>query len=332
MSKTPHRPADDEPGVHEVPPTSSGSGIAASGSGLAALAEPVDAMALPSDSPGALVIEAKALPSDSPGSDGVPDPRHEASEPAIVSDAAPRHSARDRTPEGLSLVARGLEVRTPQGRVFGPVDWQVPAGAHGAVLGVQGSGRSAFLLALAGRLRGLTGHLMVGDLDGVTHPRLLRHRTAVARITDLVELEPHLTVADSIDEHALSEGIRQRQGRAVFADLEDATGRRFDRRRRVHDLTALERTLFVALLSCQRPAHHIVLDDVDDALTHAQLDEVYGTLQILGELGHYFVVSALESSAVPPGAAVVHLAPPETTESLQLSFGHLHPRLVAKES
>lgn len=273
-------------------------------------------------------------PPDSTTSTAPDSPRHAASErpTTLITDAAPRHSTRDVTPDGLSLHAEGLALRTPQAPVFGPVDWQIPTHTHGAVLGVQGSGRSAFLLALTGRMRGVTGRLTVGDLDGIARPRHLRHHTAVARITDLVELEPHLTVADSIDEHALADGVRQRHGRVVFAELEEATGRRFDRGRRVNDLTSLERTILVALLSCQRPAHHIVLDDVDDSLTHGQIDEVYGVLATLGDLGHYFIVSALESSAVPPGAAVVHLTPPVTTDSLQLSFGHLHPRLTRKDS
>ncbi len=260
------------------------------------------------------------------------EPQHEASGRIGPTEAAPRHSARDVTQAGVALQASGLELRTLQGRVFGPIDWVLPPRTHGAVLGVQGSGRSAFLLALAGRMRGLTGSLTVGDLDGIRQPRHLRHRTAVARITDLVELEPGLTVAEAVDEHALAEGVSVRHGRATFEALTGTCGVRFERRARVDELSALDRTLLAALLACQRPAHHIVLDDVDDALTTEQLRHVYAVMGLLGDAGHYFVVSALESSEVPAGASVVHLAPPETSDGLQLSFGHLHPRLLAKEA
>lgn len=232
-----------------------------------------------------------------------------------------------------ALVLRGLELNTRQGRVFGPVDWTLPPRTHGAVLGVQGSGRSAFLLALAGRMQGLTGGLTVDDLDGVRQPRQLRHRTSVARITDLVELEPGLTVAEACDEHALAEGVGVRHGRESFAELQDAIGHRFEAGAVIGDLPALERTLLSASLACQRPAHYIVFDDIDDALTAEQLNVVYGALDVFAGLGHFFVVSVLESSPVPRGAARVTLTPPETSGGLALRFGHLRPRrILAKES
>lgn len=230
-----------------------------------------------------------------------------------------------------ALVASGLELRTRQGLVFGPVDWNLPAGRHGAVLGVQGSGRSAFLLTLTGRMRGVSGGLRVGDLDGIRQPRHLRHRTAVARITDLVGLEPSLTIAEMCDEHALSDGVGEHRGRARFAELSGATGHRFNPATRVHDLPAVDRTILSALLACQRRARYVVLDDVDDSLTTTQLAEVYRVLDVLRELGHPFVVSALESSPVPDGAAVVHLPAPQTDDSLALSFGHLRRPLLTKE-
>lgn len=245
---------------------------------------------------------------------------------------APRHAARGVTHEGQALVAQGLELTTPHGRVFGPVDWVLPPRTHGAVLGVQGSGRSAFLLAITGRMRGLTGTLRVGDLDGLRQPRLLRHRSAVARITDLVELEPDLTVAEAADEHALADGIGVRRGRESFMALQEAIDHHFAPSARVDTLSAYERTLLAALLACQRPAHHIVLDDVDDALTVPQLQELYRAMDLLGTLGHSFVVSALESSPLPRGAAVLHLPPPQTREALSLSFGHLRPRVITQES
>ena len=50
-----------------------------------------------------------------------------------------------------TLVARGLTLRGGRGPVFGPLDLVLPPQTHLAVLGTQGSGRSALLLALTGR-------------------------------------------------------------------------------------------------------------------------------------------------------------------------------------
>lgn len=230
------------------------------------------------------------------------------------------------------LTASGLALRTRQGRVFGPVDWTLPAGAHGAVLGVQGSGRSSLLLALAGRMRGVTGALRVGDVDGIRRPRQLRHRTAVARITDLVELEPTLTIAETCAERALAEGISSRRGRATFAELAAAVGVHPDPGLRVDELPAFERTLLVAVLGCLRPASFVVLDDVDASLTVEQLAAVWDALDVLGQRGHRFVVSALTSTPVPVATSVLRLDPPETPDGLALSFSHLHARPHAQES
>lgn len=220
--------------------------------------------------------------------------------------ASPRGSHRDQQ-HGEALVVRGLRLEGPQGPVFGPVDLTVPPGRHAAVLGPQGSGRSALLLALAGRMKGVTGEIRVGALDGARHPRRLRQRTAVARISDLATLERSLTVREACDEHALLEGLSTRAGRATYERLAAAVGFDVSSRAIVGELSAADRTVLTAILGCQRPAHHVVLDDVDEDLTLPQLERVYDALDVLGGYGHCFVVSALGSSPAPHGAVVVHV-------------------------
>lgn len=230
-----------------------------------------------------------------------------------------------------ALVARGLSLRTAQGPVFGPVDLTIPAGSHGAVLGEQGSGRSAMLLALGGRMKGAAGQLQVGEVDGIAHPRQLRQRMAVARITDLVELEPTLTVGEARDEHALLDGLGARKGRVAFDELCRALDHDPGLDRLVGDLPAVERTLLSVLLGCLRPADFVLVDDIDDALTRDQLAEVYAALDVLAGRGHHFIISALATSPVPEGAATVTLTPQLAPERLALRFGHLRPRRTTIE-
>lgn len=230
------------------------------------------------------------------------------------------------------IVARGLTMKTPQGVVFGPLDWDVPPRRPAAIVGEQGSGRSALLLALAGRVRGVSGELRVGDIDGIAKPGRLRKATAVARISDLVELEPALTVASSIDEHALMEGLSVRKGRRAFAAVEEASGIVIDRKTRVDELTALQRTELAVLLACVRPSAYVVLDDADASLTPPQLDELYAATHRLEQLDRYLIVSVLGGSAVPAGASTLTLATQPTPESLRLHFARLQERRTGKES
>lgn len=228
--------------------------------------------------------------------------------------------------------ADGLELRSHQGAVFAPVTWSVRSDQHGAVLGEQGSGRSALLLALAGRMKGVEGTLDVGGLDGIREARKLRKEVSVARITDFAELEPLLTIAEAIDERALSEGMSLRKGRRRFTKLERALDLHFNYYDRIEYTSALNRTLLAAVLGAIRHARYTVFDDIDESLTDDQLQFVYGKLDQLGEMGHRFVVSALSTSEVPHGAAVVELPPAsEDSERLALSFDHLRPRRVTRK-
>lgn len=247
--------------------------------------------------------------------------------------AHPPEHAFGASDDHLLLDARALALRSLQGPIFGPVDWKVPADSHGAVLGEQGSGRSAFLLALAGRMQRVTGTLDVGGLDGLHQARKLRKEVSVARITDFAELEPLLTVAETVDERALLEGFSVRKGRRAFAELEHALDTRFDFYAHIEELPAAERTLLACVLGALRPARYIVVDDIDDSLTADQLAFVYSKLDVLRELGHRYIVSALTTSAVPDHAATVTLEAHPANDHLALQFGHLRPRRITpKES
>lgn len=225
---------------------------------------------------------------------------------------------------GRPLTARGLTLRTAQGTVFGPVDLDLPPGVPGVVLGTQGSGRSALLLALVGRMQGASGHLRLGEVDGIRHPHRLRRVTAVAHISGYVELEPALTVAEAVDERCLLDGLSRREGRRHLAELQDAVGFHPDPRARVGSLPAEDVTVLTCLLACLRPAEVVVYDDLDTSLTVPQLERVHRVLDVLCSLGHRFVVSALASSPVPPGAVVLALPTPghedpEPTQDTDLS-------------
>ena len=229
-----------------------------------------------------------------------------------------------------TLVARGLTLRGSRGPVFGSLDLVLPPQTHLAVLGTQGSGRSALLLALTGRLQGVRGELVLTGgpvdvaldgperpaarayrppIDAARHPHALRARTAVAHTTDLVELEPALTAAEVVDERCLADGVRRRAGRARFALLADAVRLSVAPEAVVGELPAPERALLAAVVACLRPARLVTFDDVDATLTLDQLVALHAALDVLKDHGHPFAVSAVASAPVPRDAVVLTLPP-----------------------
>lgn len=230
-----------------------------------------------------------------------------------------RHRAQDPGHTPLLFDAEALQLRGREQMVFGPLDWKLDPAYTGVVSGRQGSGRSALLLALAGRLKGATGRLQVGEVDGIGQPRALRKRVSVARIVGLAELEPNLTVGESRDERSLAEGISTKQGREAFAHLEEVLGHSFDVETWTERLPALERTLLTVMLGCLRPADYVVVDDLDADLTDSEIVWMHRAMALLRADGHHFVISMLEQSPLPAGSSVLHLtAPPRPGEDAVL--------------
>ncbi|MEL4503581.1 ATP-binding cassette domain-containing protein [Luteococcus sp. H138] len=230
------------------------------------------------------------------------------------------------------LHARRLHLRGRESRVFGPVDLTLTRGGITVVTGQQGAGRSALLLALSGRLKGVQGELQSAEIDGIAHPRKLRRQVSVARISDLADLEPNLTIAESRDERSIADGIGVRRGRERFAELETLLNHQFDKEQWVGRMPAVERTLLTIVLGCLAPASFVVLDDVDDSLTDRQLGWIYDALALLQEQGNSFVLSSLEQSPLPPRAQVVHLSPPPTRTEPNFELHRLRRRLAQPTS
>lgn len=262
-------------------------------------------------------------------------PAHASPEPApqdAPSDReTPGHATAepDRGPTPLLLEARGLEMAGRSSMVFGPLDLDLRTDQVAVVTGQQGSGRSALLLALAGRLKGVQGSLQVGAVDGIAHPRALRQQVSIARISGLADLEPQLTVGESRDERAISEGIGTRRGREQFSRLEDLLDHRYQTDDLVDHLPAVEKTLLTLMLGCLRPAAYVVCDDVDDRLTDAQLGWMHDGIAVLREDGHHFVLSSLDQSPLPEASRVIHLQPPPSRDADFVPTHSLRRRLAS---
>ncbi len=96
-----------------------------------------------------------------------------------------------------AIVAGATTMRGPWGPVFGPVNLEVAAGGVTVLVCPPGSGRTALLMTLAGRMRPASGTLSV---LGHTRTRDIFAATALAAIENVDSVAESVTVRDVLTE------------------------------------------------------------------------------------------------------------------------------------
>ena len=193
-----------------------------------------------------------------------------------------------------------LSLVTREGPVYSGVELAFRRARLAAVVGRSGSGRSALLLTLAGRMRGWTGRCRVAGYDAATQTASLRDRTSLARVSDLVDLEPRLTVAESITERALIDAMPlQRAGDRFDASCAALGDIGFARKTLVGELSSMDQTLLAVALATLRPAELVFLDQAERGLDGEQLTQLMAGLVGLVASGTSVVVSVLDAADLP---------------------------------
>lgn len=206
------------------------------------------------------------------------------------------------------LWARGLAVQTARGTVVGPLDLTAHAGEIVVVEGPASSGRSSLLLALTGRMRGVTGDLEVAGGSAV-RPRSLQSVTSVARLGTIVDLDDPLTVGESVTERCLADGLPEREGSHRMTVLGDTLGFRVPREATVGELSMLTRVLLMTLLAQLRPAAVTVLDDLDHDLSpQDQAVALEHLAAFAAATGTVVVVSTVAAPHLPTGGVLIRLS------------------------
>jgi ABC-2 type transport system ATP-binding protein len=208
------------------------------------------------------------------------------------------------------VVAEGLSLVSKHGPVFTDLELRWPESGLAAVVGPSGSGRSSLLLAVVGRMRGLTGRLRVTGLDAVKEHRAVAQRTSIARISDLVELEGQLTVAECITERALIDAVAPQHAEKLFSAAEQIVGFEVARRDLIDELSALEQAVVAVILATLRPSRLVVLDDADARLDLADQRRLYEALKAIAATGPAIVVSTTEAAALPDDVPRIALTRP----------------------
>jgi RND superfamily putative drug exporter len=171
--------------------------------------------------------------------------------------------------------AEGLGLDGPEGSVFSGVDLAVQPGTVVVVHGPPGSGKTALLLALAGRMPVSAGRLKVvghGLPGSGRSARAIRAQVGLAETAGINDLEESLTVEQHVAERIATQSLRLWVSVAAVSRVLDAVDDAFRnaghapllRKALVADLSPLERkVLGLALAMIGRPAL-VVLDNVDE--------------------------------------------------------------------
>lgn len=208
---------------------------------------------------------------------------------------------------GLPVLARRLGVRGPRGWAFRGADLDAPAGALVAVSGIAGTGRTALLLTLGGRMRPTEGTVRVGGRTGLSD---IQRVAALGIVPGVTELDPALTVREHLNEAlALREGVfggfRGRDARRRRAL--DRAGLDLDPRTLAADLAPDEEQLLGAALGLVGDPGLLLLDDVGEGLDAEGQRALWLRLAAIAS-GGVTVVAACHDAAPAEGVATHELS------------------------
>jgi len=189
-----------------------------------------------------------------------------------------------------ALFARRLELLTRQGHVFGPVSFEAPPGSVTAVLGASGSGKTALLLAMTGRMRATGGTALACGYDIGRQANKVRRIAGLGLICGVNDLEPGLTGQQHVAEQRLIIGRACRTDRDVLA----AAGLNVAGSLRARELSAEQRIRLGLALALVGQPRIIALDDLDRDLTTEQIASVGRTLRSLVDDGLTVLVACLD--------------------------------------
>jgi ABC-2 type transport system ATP-binding protein len=199
------------------------------------------------------------------------------------------------------VLAQGLTLRTRRGVVYENVDLALQPGGLAAVVGPSGSGRTALLLSLAGRIRFTEGSAAVCGLDVARDARKVRRLVGLGVIPDVNGLDDTTTIGAQVKAelilHRLPHDERAVRHLLESFRIEAEPGTS------IGDLGRGEQILLGAGLGLLHKPPVLMVDEADLNLTQAEQAEVWSVLRGVAAGGTAVVASCVEAPA--PGRADV---------------------------
>jgi ABC-type multidrug transport system ATPase subunit len=205
------------------------------------------------------------------------------------------------------IIAEDLGLHSLQGHAYQHMNMTIPRGKVTALCGENGSGKTALLLTLTGRMVSNEGSLTI---DGFTLPKQrnkMRHMAGIAFFERVNEVQPSLTVQALIAAELELYGMKSNHAHTVEYlndwDLLD------NAKTKAEKLTAEEHVRFGIALGMVSNPSLLAVDDIESALTQHQGRKLMHYLCTLAADGLTVLVGCTEYEIARGADAMVLLSP-----------------------
>lgn len=238
------------------------------------------------------------------------------------------HHEQPETTAGDVITARNLYLDADRGRVYGPLDLDIPRGCLTVLTGPAGSGKTALLLTLVGRMKPSRGSQLSVLGRHLPAERLaVQHRTSATGFAGLDDLDEEVSVRDCVRERMAwlapwyqivrrpSEEQIAAICAATFGDVPIPAGRQI-----VHELDESSNLLLRIALAMMSKPDIIVVDQIDQLLDTRERDIVWHRLKSLAADGLTIITATAgreEANRVAWDVAptIIHLPHPAHKEA-----------------
>jgi len=217
----------------------------------------------------------------------------------MTNDSGARRSDVAATP---AVRAERISLSTRTGTVYTALTFDVASGSLAAVQGPAGSGKTARLLTLAGRMRGWRGRLRVLGVDAARGRARLRGLVGLGLVTGVNDLSESLTG----EQHLAEQRIFVTRGRTpARRGTLDVVGLATVAQLAVRDLDAEQRVRLGIALALVGDVRMLVVDDLDRDLDEEQRHRVLGLLRELTGQGLTVVFACVGEASAATADVVV---------------------------
>ena len=205
------------------------------------------------------------------------------------------------------MAAHGLELKTLAGYAYKGVDLEASRGELVAVRGRNGSGKTALLLTLAGRMKSTGGTLAVGGFELPRQRAKVERKVGLGIFAGLNELQESLTAVYAVGAEFELFGRKPKREQVLAYmrawEIDDIANVR------IKDISAETRAQLGIALAFVGEPEAVVIDDIEDQLTMSQSEGLMTMLhRAAREQSAAIVVGVVERGLADMADAKVFLA------------------------